>query len=282
MLPGATLPMHMAISQPLSSAPLQIQIPANLQQNGNGNYNLSSACSDTQPIPFPSPPIVPFPSPTIPCFTNNGYRPHSITSGFASLMSPMSLGITHHVVDTATVETCSVVRTWSQHSIPRAPPASLESSPELPSCVKVEPQDRQESVKPIIPVRHPLHTLASAMLPIVRSQIPQVHEDEPMESPSEEEVSTAEQTPIDQDMNSDEQLWALWEDLYLQFDNGPQIAVPDEPRNSGPFRLKWNRLLHVPRSMQKKTVAGVWPDDLQIKKEDPESIQSLKSAPSIL
>ena len=286
MLPGATLPMHMAIGQPLSSAPLQIQIPANLS-GGNGCYNLSSASSDTQmPIPFPSP-TIPFPTPTHYKSTSNGFQPHSISSGFAHLMSPMSLGITHHV------ETCSVVRTWSQHSTPGVSPVSLKSSPEVRSCEKVEPQDLRESTIPCIPARHPLHSLATSVLPILRSQIPKVHDADPVESPSDEEMSTEEQTPIDEEMSTeeqtpidqemftDEQMWALWEDMYLQFDNGPQIAVTEEQRNSGPFRLKWNRLLHVPRSMRKKARAGVWSDDLKVK-EDPESIQSLKSAPSIL
>jgi hypothetical protein len=293
MLPGATLPMHMAIGQPLSSAPLQIQIPANLS-TGNGCYNLSSASSGTQmPIPFPSEsPTIPFPTPTHYKSTSNGFRPHSISSGFASLMSPMSLGITHHV------ETCSVVRTWSQHSTPGVSPVSLKSSPELPFCEKVEPQDLRESTTPCIPARHPLHSLATSVLPIVRSQIPKVHDDNPVESPYDEEMSTDEQTPIDEEMDqdmstyeqtpidqemfTDEQMWALFEETYLQFDNGSQIAVTEEQRNSGPFRLKWNRLLHVPRSMRKKARAGVWSDDLKVKKEDPESIQSLKSAPSIL
>jgi hypothetical protein len=275
MLPGATLPMHMAIGQPLSAPPLQIQIPANLQHGGGDrSYNLSSAGSDTQmPSPFASP-TIPFPTPTHYTSTSHGFRPHSITSGFASLMSPMSLGITHHAV-----ETCSVVRAWSQHSTTRVSPVSLEQSPELPSCEKAEQQAPQECMKPCIPARHPLHSLATSVLPIVRSQIPKVHDDEPAESPCGEEMSTAEQTPIDQEMYTDDQMWALWEETYLQFDNGPQV---DEETNSGPLRLKWNRLLHVPRSMRKKALAGVWSDDLKIKKEDPESIQSLKSAPSIL
>jgi len=280
MVPGATLPMHMAVGQPLAAAPLQIQIPANVQQiNGTTNYNLSSASSDTEPIPFPSPSIIPFPSPIIPSLSNTGYRPHSITSGFASLMSPMSLGITHN-----TVESCSVVRTWSQHSFHQIPTVSHQSSPELPSqFTQGEPCDTQESATiPCIPARHPLHTLTTSMLPIVRSQIPQVHDDDPMETASDEDLSTAEQTSIaDQDIYSEEQLWALWQEMYVQFDNGNQIAVSEEPRNSGPFRLKWNRLHHVPRSMRKKR-AGVWPDYIHIKKEDLESVPSLKSAPSIL
>ena len=270
MVPGATLPMHMAIGQPLASVPLQIQIPTNLQQCGSPTYNLSSGNSDTQmPIPFPSP--------KIPCYTGTGYRPHSITSGFASLMSPMSLGITH------AVETRSVVHTWSQHSTTaKVVPVSLESSPELPSCDKFESQDTQEIKEPCIPSRHPLHTLATSLLPIVRSQVPKVHENESTESPMTDEMSTDERSPVDEEMYSEEQMWALWEDLYLQFDNGDQMAVPVEQASPGPFRLKWNRLLHVPRSMRKKAAAGIWDDDVKIKKEDPDSIRSLKSAPSIL
>jgi hypothetical protein len=66
------------------------------------------------------------------------------------------------------------------------------------------------------------------------------------ESHDNEQMSTDEQTPIDQETFTDEQMWSMFEQRYRNFDKGPQIDLTSDQSKSGtgPFRL-WNRILRV-------------------------------------
>jgi hypothetical protein len=224
---GITMVPGIAVGQPGAfSGQLHVQIPVTL----SGGFNLSSANSDIEnPFSFASP-------------NGTGYRPYSSAAGIASIMNPLSLGVTmqrHDFND-------NIVRTWSSSESP-------ECSSDLSYPEEIEPRDN--SIRPCIPPRHPAHTLNASILPFVQSAIP--HFPDPPTEPL-----------------TDEENWQLLQRLWLELDGRP--STPTGNGLAIPVRLKWNRLLHIPRCMIGRKLAGKWD------KEDSEVVQSIKTAPSVL
>lgn len=242
---GLAMMPGVAIGQPRTTGALQIQIPVNIS-TGRG-YNLSSANDEPEtPFGFTSP-------------TTNGYRPYPGTAGIAPIMNPFQLGIA-----TMPNHKDFIVQTWSPTNTPNTSPedSSTISSPETLSC----------NTNACIPPRHPVHTLNASILPFVNSALPH------FENPP----SSSEPTP-------EEDWWEVCQNMWLQLDRRPSThssqcqsgvtAVPPVP-----LRLKWNRLLHIPRSMVGKKLAGKWDDDMKVKAEEEalKPVKSIMSAPGVL
>lgn len=216
----------MAIAQPATTSSmagqLHVQIPVTLSQMHDGSLSLTSANSDKDIPPFA------FQSPRTPPQSAAGYRPYSSTAGFASLMSPLSLGIAVPCSDG------DIVRTWSQQpSPPRPEPIpSPQLSPRTSFC-------------PAIPPRHPAHTLNTYVLPIISSAIPN------MPTPPESDTMFSDE--------EDEQLWEAFRQ-WIDFEG----SRPGERR----LLLKFNRALYKPRNKIGRKLAGKWDEESKIKKED--------------
>jgi hypothetical protein len=244
-LGGFAMMAGVAIGQPLTSGALQIQIPVTAM----GGYSLSSANSDQETPLAPSP--------------VNEYRPYSSTSAVASVMNPLSLGRlkmpnhTDFIVQTwsSPVNNTPAQTSFSNNTSPLM--SSNNTSPEYSSSDTFSPEILHLDtipLRPSIPARHPAHTLSASILPFVSSAIPNFQE-------------------VDAEPIADDNLWEACQQLWLQFER------PSTPR------LKWNRLLHKPRSMIGRKLAGKWEDEDDSKgksEDDPKSIKSVKTAPSIL
>lgn len=237
----------LAIAQPLTSrvlsGQLNIQIPVTV--SGGGAFNLSSANSDTD-MPFA------FPSPT----QFGGRLPYSTQPGYASLKNSVSLNITTPPSDYTTAQS------WSPQQEFPSPQSSPEFSSEMTSPEEFKPQDTIP-VCPCIPPRHPAHTLNATILPFVSSMIPN------LPSPT---------TPDDR--LTEDQVWELCQNMWLELDERP--STPASNGISLPVRLRWNRLLSIPRSMRGRKLAGKWDDEKRVKTEEFEGIKSIKTAPSVL
>lgn len=188
----------------------------------------------------------------------DGFRPYSATAGLANLMQPVSLGISIPSSDRGLMPNCWQQTSPSAQSTSPEPSSSMYSPSEITRASSMEP--------PTPPPRHPAQALTHAFLPIIRTAIPQTQAEEspnagfPPEMPEEWQRE-----------------WEEW------------CRLEDPPSN--PARLQWqkfNRLLHIPRIMMGKKLAGKWEDDAQSTKSKIEeldgrkSLQSIQTAPSIL
>jgi hypothetical protein len=247
MMSGLQLPM--AIAQPLSSAhlagQLNIQIPVavshfNLSGSGHSaDREMSFTFQSTNASP-----------------TSPGYKPYSSAAGFASMMSPVSLGFAVPQSD------FPIVRTWSQDET-STPPYSSSTEPSPAPSTPVEFKNPGTS-RPCPPPRHPGHTLTATILPFVNSAIPNM-QGAPNTSPLTEE-----------------EMWEMCQQLYLQLD-GRSPTPAETEFIPFPMRLRLNRLLRMPRNMVGRKLAGTWEDGEETNvKKDVESTKSIKSAPSIL
>ena len=68
--------------------------------------------------------------------------------------------------------------------------------------------------------------------------------------------------------------------MWLELDGRPPTPAPTGI--SVPVRLRWNRLLSIPRSMRGRKLAGKWDEERRVKTEEFEGVKSIKTAPSIL
>ena len=183
----------LAIAQPLTSCALSgqlnIQIPVTVSGDGGG-FNLSSANSDTE-MPFG------FPSPT----QFGGHRPYSAYAGFASLMNPVSFGITMPTSD------YNIVQPWS----PQQESSSSQTSPGFSSGMTSPEEFKQDSIPvcPCIPPRHPAHTLNASILPIISSAIPSF----PLSTTSDDQLA-------------EEKGWEYYQNMWLELDERPPTPAP--------------------------------------------------------
>jgi hypothetical protein len=236
----------MAMGQPHTHSHLSGQLHVQIPVTVSGQFNLSSASSDND--------IPPFAMPAVPS-NNNGYRAYSSTAGLASLMAPVSLGL---AVPRVPNDMC---QGWSQESSPQGSTPSPQFSP--PASYTEELRPCGSNVRSCFPPRHPAHTLNASVLPFVASAIPNV-QNPPNGTPQQ---------------LTEEEMWEICQNLWLEFDG--QQPPHAEAEMSQPLRLKWNRFLHMPRSMMGRKLAGKW-DDNKVKTEETGTVRSIKSAPSIL
>lgn len=188
----------------------------------------------------------------------DGFKPYSATAGLANLMQPVSLGISIPSSDRQLMPPCWQQASPSAQSTSPEPSSSMYSPSEITRASSMEP--------PSPPPRHPAHTLTHAFLPIIRTAIPQAQAEEVPNGDFPPEMS---------------QQWQReWEE-WLQLDGPP-------PPNARLNWQKFNRLLHIPRSMIGRKFAGKWEEDAQSMKSRIEeldgrkSLQSVQTAPSIL
>jgi hypothetical protein len=250
VMPGASMPL--AIAQPLTSGPfsaqLQVQIPVKL----SGGLNLSSVRPDHE-MPFTlSSPITPS--------NPSGYPAYSSLAGFASLMSPVSLGIA------VPQRNPNIAQPWSSQS--SAASQCSATSPEFSPEASPSPElGRRDSLRPALPPHHPAHTLNASILGIVNSALPHY----PASDTENAETSSA----------SEDESWEECQRAWLQFHE----TSPGDTEHGmlNPFRLPLNRLLHIPKSTAGRKLAGKWDEDiLRATTGKQEREKSIKSAPSIL
>ena len=132
----------------------------------------------------------------------------------------------------------------------------------MTSPEEFKPQDTIPGL-PCIPPRHPAHTLDASIFQFAGAGITNF----PSTTTSNEQLT-------------EEQAWELCQNMWLEFDERPSTPTPTG--FSVPVRLKWNRLLSVPRSMKKRKLAGKWDEASRVKTEEFEGVKSVKTAPSII
>ena len=87
--------------------------------------------------------------------------------------------------------------------------------------------------------------------------------------PDSEIVGTIRKDEVNTETFTDEEMWEMWQKMYLDSDRD---ATQSNHASVLP-RLKWNRLLHLPRNMRERRLAGKWDhdEDMKVDSEDLES-----------
>ena len=187
-----------------------------------------------------------------------GYKAFSGTTGFANLMPPVSLGITIPSSDRRLLQ-----QYWGQSS-----PSIQSTSPE-PSSAMYSPSEftRANSMEPPSPAqRHVAPNVSYGALPVVRAAVPEVPS---QEAPSEE--------PCPEETGQWQREWEEW----LQLEGPPSF-------NARLQWQKWNRVLHIPRSLMGRKLPAGWENDNQTNNnriedfEGRKSMHSGQTVPSIL
>jgi hypothetical protein len=246
MVPGM---QYAAIAQPLTSDSFTGQVSGRLHLDiplsfpRDAEFNLSTDTGCTLTSP-----------------NHNGYMPFSTSAGFASFMSPVSRSLGFALPH----NTDGSQQTWSQSSSPQT--TSPEPSSGMGSPFEVRSQC---GMPPIAPPRHPAHTLNAGILPIISAAIPNFQN--PTPDMTDEEFSSEEW----------ENEWTRYQQEWLQLEgqeSTPPLTIPLRLQ-----LLKWNRVLHIPRNMVGRKLAGKWNDDeMKGKIEEIATVKSVKTAPSIL
>lgn len=233
---------------------LRIEIPAPLPPQ----FTITSGDLDDDehaellgsPVPSPSP------SPIAVPMTGQSYFSPSPTMGFASLQLsspnldamtlqlPLSPGAALSPTGTTTSDPEYVSAMSSPLLLPTQP-LTVEKAHERPVSA------------PVLPPRHPGHTLANSTLGFISSQIPNVSD-----------------TVVLEQASTEEELWEAYQDLWVEYNPSPPLANLIQGRHP-----KFSRTFLIPNCLRGRKLAGQWRDD-----DDPNSErkESFKSAPSIL